>query len=101
MEEKKDQEAQVKFRGVSPFGQTTESDAIPNAESGAGDRAAVVALIHRGRPRTVKTVLGNVLPVLQQVLAAAPELELSHEAAATLRLAVAAVAKEGLVRTKK
>ncbi len=100
---KKEQEAEanVKFRGVSPFGQTTESDAIDYEEPGTLDRAAVDKIIRSARPRTVKAVVGSVLPVLEQLLAKASDVELSNEAATTLRLAVAGVAKEGLVRAKK
>ena len=96
-----DSAAKVAFRGVSPFGQTAESSTVPLEQVAAPPREALDDVVRRTRPRKVRDVVHSVLPVLQQVLATAPDVELKQDTATALRLAVAAAAKEVLGKMKK
>lgn len=102
-EDKKNEEQQAKvaFRGVSPFGQTAESKSVSGMSMAIPAGEIIEDVVQRSRSSKVRDVVGSVRPVLEQLEADAPDVELSQGLARALREVVAATAKEVLGKMKK
>lgn len=90
----KDGDAQVSFRGVNPFGETTETHKVGSGETTAED-------LDRLRSRKVRDVVLMLTPMLETLRRDAPDRELSPVVARRLRSSVAAAVKEALGKIKK